>query len=119
MARRGITFGHRNVSTEVDPIFEQMPHGGVGLLFMSFQKSLVNQFEFIQKNWANSKDFPHTSDGLDPVIGQGVPPISTGKFAKTYDDATTLQSASFDEFVHMKGGEYFFAPSIPYLTGLS
>lgn len=117
MARRGITFGHRNVNTEVDPIFEQMPHGGVGLLFMSFQKSLVNQFEFIQKTWANNKDFPHSNDGIDPIIGQGLP-TSTGKFAQTYGDATTLQSASFDEFVHFRGGEYFFAPSIPYLTHL-
>lgn len=118
MARRGITYGHRNVSTEVDPVFEQMPHGDVGLLFMSFQKSIVNQFEFIQKTWANDKNFPHNNDGLDPIIGQGQPPTSTGKFAVKYGDQTTLKTASFDEFVHLKGGEYFFAPSIPYLTNL-
>ena len=38
MARRGITYGHRNVSTTVEQSFVQMPTTGVGLLFMSFSK---------------------------------------------------------------------------------
>ncbi len=104
------------MSTEVDPIFAQMPNGGVGLLFMSFQKSIQNQFEFIQRNWVNNANFPQSGDGLDPIIGQnGSDNISTGKYAVSYNDTTTLEEKSFDHFVTMKGGEYFFAPSIPFL----
>jgi Dyp-type peroxidase family len=116
MARRGIPFGHRNVNTEVDPSFAQMPNGDVGLLFMSFQKSIENQFEFIQKNWVNNVNFPNANNGIDPIIGQnGTDNVSTGKFAKMYDSTASLEEKSFDNFVTMKGGEYFFAPSIPFL----
>ncbi len=119
MARRGIPFGHRNVNTEVDPVFEQMPNNGVGLLFMSFQKSIENQFEFIQKNWVNNVDFPNIGNGLDPIIGQdGNGNISEGKFAKVYNSKSSLQSETFNSFVNFKGGEYFFAPSIPFLKEL-
>lgn len=131
MARRGITYGRRDVSTEIDPSIPQMPNGGVGLLFMSFQKSITHQFEFIQKKWVNDPKFPPASgtppipSGIDPVIGQdkidkstgqdGNHNISTGNFAKTYGSKSSLESQPFDQFVHLKGGEYFFAPSIAFL----
>lgn len=120
MARRGIPFGHRGTNTDVDPDFEQMPTGGVGLLFMSFQASLANQFEFIQKAWVNDPDFPSSGTGKDPLIGQTNPPThtSTGTFPATWDDPSSLKSEPFTDFVTMKGGEYFFAPSIAYLKGL-
>ncbi len=120
MARRGIPFGHRNVSPEADPNFKQMPNGGVGLLFMSFQKSIENQFEFIQKKWVNDENFPHQHDGIDPIIGQnGTDNISHGDFAKVYGNKNALKNESFNQFVSMKGGEYFFAPSIPFLKNLA
>lgn len=118
MARRGITYGHRNVNTTIDQTFVQMPKEGVGLLFMSFQKSLVDQFEFIQKSWANNVSFPSANTGIDPIIGQGNT-MSNGKYAKKYNDKTTLTTVPFDKFVTMKGGEYFFAPSIPFLKNLA
>ena len=115
-ARRGIPYGRRDVSTEIDPSIPQMPNDGVGLLFMSFQKSITNQFEFIQTKWVNEPDFPKKNDGIDPIIGQdGVTNKSTGKFAQKYDSKSSLESQPFDQFVHLKGGEYFFAPSIAFL----
>lgn len=96
MARRGIPYGRRDVSTEIDPSIPQMPDVGVGLLFMSFQKSIANQFEFIQKTWANDVNFPHDkvnaldlstkpptkvtiASGHDPIIGQGPLNKDTGQ----------------------------------------
>lgn len=117
MARRGITYGLRNVSTTIEQTFVQMPKAGVGLLFMSFQKSIVNQFEFIQKTWANSPSFPVANTGMDPIIGQGQP-ASNGRYAKVYNDKTTLTAVPFQQFVTLKGGEYFFAPSIPFFASL-
>ena len=140
MARRGIPYGRRDVSTEIDPSIPQMPDGGVGLLFMSFQKSIENQFEFIQKNWVNEVAFPKSTisaidldakghptvnipSGIDPIIGQDVHSStnhgntnkSTGAFASDYNNPATLSKCTFDQFVHLKGGEYFFAPSIAFL----
>lgn len=118
MARRGISYGHRNVSTTIDQTFVQMPKSGVGLLFMSFQKSIENQFEFIITNWVNASGFPNGDTGIDVEIGQGSGSRS-GHYPKVYNDAGTLQSVSFDNFVAVKGGEYFFAPSIKFLQQLS
>ncbi|HEV8083707.1 MAG TPA: hypothetical protein VGP55_10915 [Chitinophagaceae bacterium] len=117
MARRGIPYGHRNVSTTIEQTFVQMPERGVGLLFMSFQKSIANQFEFIQKNWVNKTGFPKQTTGIDDVIGQGTG-SRKGHYAKVYNDKTTLKDPAFPNFVNLKGGEYFFAPSIPFLKSL-
>ena len=113
MARRGIPFGHRNVNTFLEiKNSQQYPEKGVGLLFMSYQKSILNQFEFIQKA-ANAK----TNGGVDPVIGQS----KRGKLSFP-KDADTLPGAEmnhlFDQHTIFKGGEYFFAPSITYLKSL-
>jgi Dyp-type peroxidase family len=125
MARRGITFGFRTDEPN-DGQVDNKPSGGVGLLFMSYQADISNQFEFIQKTWSNNKKFPfdkigsHPRSGIDPIIGQdGGTNISTGEFAVTYGDLGTLQTGSFEHFVTLKGGEYFFSPSIPYLEKLA
>jgi Dyp-type peroxidase family len=118
MARRGITYGHRNVNTEVDPLLVQMPEGGVGLLFMSFQKSIIHQYEFIQSSWVNNPNFPNENDGIDPIIGQdGDKNISQGVFATVFDTTSkdNMKEKAFSNFVTLKGGEYFFAPSILFL----
>lgn len=124
MARRGILFGVRTDEPNGEEI-DDKPVGGVGLLFMSYQASISNQFEFIQKNWVNTRKFPfdksgvHPRSGIDPIIGQdGGSNVSTGEFAVEYGNIATLQTKSFEHFVTLKGGEYFFAPSIPFLKGL-
>ena len=43
---------------------------GVGLIFMCCQRDIKDQFEFIQRTWANNNDFSKRGTGLDPVIGQ-------------------------------------------------
>ena len=122
MARRGIPFGHRNVDTELDPISEQTPENGVGLLFMSYQASIQGQFEFIQGTWVNSAAFPSTGTGIDPIIGQsaaGAPPSQRSyELPQTYGTPLPAVQSNFDQFVTMKGGEYFFAPSITFLKSL-
>lgn len=121
MARRGIPYGQVFYPSTRKEDFHLMPTEEVGLLFMSFQKSIVNQFEFIQKKWVNDENFPNKKDGIDPVIGQNTKGnISLGIFPKKYGDLTSInfKIASFESAVTMKGGEYFFAPSIPFLKNL-
>ncbi|MBN8641761.1 MAG: Dyp-type peroxidase [Flavobacteriales bacterium] len=117
MARRGIPYGHRNVPTSIEQDFLQMPGDGVGLLFMSFQASIANQFEHIQ-HLANQVDKENPND-LDPIIGQdGLKNKSTGEFPAVYGDPKSLTVGTFNSAVTLKGGEYFFAPSIPFLKTL-
>ncbi len=124
IARRGITYGERDLNEQ--GLFQEtektFPTSGVGLLFICFQSDIANQFEFMQRNWANNNDFPVPFTGIDPIIGQG-------EGNRKYENDQPLEqqwrksngqkeSCSFSSFVTMKGGEYFFAPSLAFFKTL-
>jgi Dyp-type peroxidase family len=120
MARRGVTYGRRDQHPN-DPALKikDMPTGAVGLLFMAYQADISNQFEVTQRHWANDPSFPPntagvTTPGVDPVIGQGGSRMFTQR-ATWNDPASVTKSLEFKNFVHLRGGEYFFAPSISTL----
>ena len=97
---------------------EELPSRDVGVLFMCFQASIRRQFAFMQREWANLPWFPKAYVGPDALVGQSAGrPDHTHEWPTTYNvDAT--RPASFAEFVRMKGGEYFFAPSLPFFANL-
>ncbi|MED7930950.1 Dyp-type peroxidase [Nonomuraea sp. LP-02] len=118
MARRGQTYGRRGDQPWDDAPPETRPSGGVGLLFMAFNSSLVDQFEFTQRSWAGNPDFENPATGHDPVIGQGERAIKV-TFPKVWGKPEqSPPQAQVAQTVTMKGGEYFFAPSLAYLRGL-
>jgi hypothetical protein len=82
---------------------------------MSYQASLQNQFEFIQSAWANNAFFVRPNTGIDPVMGHGgQSPQHT--FRTT---AGASVQAPFAGFVTMKGGDYFFTPSMSGIRALA
>ena len=87
---------------------------------MSYQKSIEGQFEVIQKKWANDEDFINRKDtdkvGIDFIIGQS-DSRALGAYAKEWGKPKTKQ-LGFDQFVTMKGGGYFFAPSMEFLKNV-
>ncbi|WP_431683033.1 Dyp-type peroxidase [Kitasatospora sp. KL5] len=126
IARRGISFG----PATLDPA----PNDTVGLLFLCAQSSIPDQFEFIQALWANYEDFLRPATGLDAVIGR-LPSADSRDEAveqpwpKAYGshnqlDFSKVPPASTDcffpkrvgQWVTMRGGEYFFVPSLSALT---
>ncbi|MEV0385273.1 Dyp-type peroxidase [Nonomuraea sp. NPDC050643] len=118
MARRGQTYGERADAPWDDSPPEDRPSGEVGLLFMAFNSSLLDQFEFTQQSWANNADFENPATGHDPVIGQGERDIKV-TFPKVWGKPEmSLPQAQVAQTVIMKGGEYFFAPSLAYLRDL-
>ena len=132
MARRGITY--EDVPRLVHPsdipesisvadfdahVAPLLPTGDVGLLFMAYNRELAQQFEFTQINWANNGGFPTapTPPGIDPVMGQG--PVASHAWPRVWGDpASGTVPLPFQGFVTMRGGEYFFAPSLNFLKGL-
>lgn len=136
MARRAITYEDtpRAVHPEALPAAKDMaefllkvspnlPEGDLGLLFMAYNSKLDDQFVFTQRRWANEPAFPKSQQtppvaaGLDGVIGQGG--AGGQSYAKKWDDpAAARVPFDFADFVHMKGGEYFFAPSLRFLRNL-
>lgn len=119
IARRGITYGTRKAD------LSDQPSTGVGLLFMCYQSDIRDQFEFMQETWANNSGFPpfHGVVGLDPVIGQTDGPATDGdspRWPKSHGAGEKERvMASMHGHVVLKGGEYFFAPSIAGLKALS
>ena len=131
MARRGQTYGSPadRPDDETVPI-DARPTGEVGVLFMTFN-SKINfdeegtanaQFDFVQNFWANNKIFPVPPEadtpepGLDPVIGQGNRPNQS--YPPGWGAPERIAVAAVAQAVHMRGGEYFFMPSLAFLRGL-
>lgn len=129
MVRRGQTYGERaDVPFDTSVPVQQRPTGGVGLLFMAFNATIsvddnfgAAQFDFTQSVWANNPDFPAVPagtppPGLDPVIGQGARPAQT--YPTRWAGPATTEVDAVAQAVRMKGGEYFFMPSLAFLRSL-
>jgi Dyp-type peroxidase family len=109
IARRGITYGDPTPPGDEESTW---PETGVGLLFQCCQADLGHQFEFIQRRWVNNPDFARRDTGYDPLAGQaGATPTSV----PSRWGGSRRQNFDFETFVRMRGGEYFFAPSIRVL----
>jgi deferrochelatase/peroxidase EfeB len=103
-----------------------------GLMFVCYQTSITQQFEFVQGTWANNAGFVSSvfpkkrpSDGsvitvgIDPVIGQAKPPLiarATDEPIPNYPTGSVVSTFNLAQtFVVPTGGGYFFMPSISAL----
>lgn len=125
--RAGIAFGPEVSSKEA---VTRTTTEERGLLFVCYQTSIHEQFEFVQTAWANNPGFifnknrpasaTHVNPGFDPLIGQGSP---AGDRTRTSDEPvanfptgsarSTLNMPN--DFVVPTGGAYMFVPSISAL----
>ncbi len=119
IVRRGINYG---------PLPDKEPETGAGLLFLCFQANLEDQFNFMQMSWANERGFVKRDVGTDVVIGvEKKEKNSDDKLdfvTETYQWPTNWgesgqTEADFTHWVTMKGGEYFFAPSMSFLKSFA
>ncbi len=101
-----------------------------GLLFLSFQSDIVNQFSKILQDWADDRKFPRRGEPkyLDPVIGHPntklqIQPPQPQQWPQKWNGEENLRQEDFRPSpfygcVKDKGGEFFFAPSISFLKKL-
>ncbi len=91
----------------------------VGLLFMCYQSNIHDQFEFLQRVWVDNSNFPVPGTGDDPLIGQDKTAADQQEWSIEYDSPGAGKKAfDFGGHVTLKGGEYFFAPSLSFLQGI-
>ncbi|MBI5914458.1 MAG: Dyp-type peroxidase [Bacteroidetes bacterium] len=111
IVRRGIPYDEQT---------QQNPER-VGLLFMSFQRSLEEQFEFILKNWGHNNYLGNLKSGIDAVCGGGNFSLERSfPLAWNTSDPENRESISDNmNFISFKGGCYFFAPSVSFLKNIT
>ncbi|MBC7965203.1 MAG: Dyp-type peroxidase, partial [Fuerstia sp.] len=125
IVRRGIPYGKPMPGIADTPEPDANPAAPRGLLFMCFQQNVEDQFEFIQRTWVDNEHFPKGvltlglfgDTGDDALIGQDADESQRWPKKWGNSDAGT-KSFNFESAVTLKGGEYFFAPSIPFLRSL-
>jgi Dyp-type peroxidase family len=124
--RAGIPFG-----PEVS--LAEAPNGKTaadrGLMFVCYQASIPNQFEFVQIKWANNTgfifgkkhpDWTPVTVGFDPVIGQNAAPNrarTTDEPVPNYPNGNVRSTLNEpNDFIIPTAAGYFFVPSIEALT---
>ncbi len=108
MLRRGIAFG---------PEEKETPGAERGLLFLAYQTSIVEQFKFVQVNWANAAHRP-TGDGIDPIIGQNGMTESLRSIQIFAPSGKQLRCPLHGRWVIATGGDYFITPGVSGLRHL-
>lgn len=119
IARRGIPYGGTLVESDK---LEDLPETGRGLLFFCYQADIFEQFEFIQRTWSNFNNFPKPDTGIDPVVGQQdpkAPSYAARNWPAGWNKPTTCPAVDIAGHVRLKGGEYFFSPSMSFLKSLA
>ncbi len=113
--RRGIPFG--------SPYDEAPEDDNRGLLFISYQTSIRDQFEQLQIDWANSITNPEPGheEGFDMIIGQNGSVAAQRRRNVIPKDAqgNPVELSTLADWVVPTGGGYFYCPSMNSLRGLA
>ena len=94
--------------------------GERGLHFICLNASIARQFEFIQQNWLNDSTFGGLVCEDDPLVGSR---RSAGSGSLTLppppENRLSRRVGGLERFVKVKGGGYFFLPSLCALRFLA
>ena len=86
-----------------------------GLHFICLNSNIARQFEFVQSAWLMSTKFDGLTEESDPLMGnrepvQGCPFTNTFSMPRSGDLRQRL--TDLPQFVTVRGGGYFFLPSL-------
>jgi Dyp-type peroxidase family len=116
LLRIGVPFGkplkNRYAESKDDP-----EKGERGLLFLSIQSSIDDQFEFLMTRWMGDPSRPKMPGGHDLLVGQNDSP-GENRVRRCLIFGSSLQQASVAtdaQWIVPTGGGYFFIPSITAL----
>ena len=118
--RRGREYGSGlSVEEALSPVAHTGPHG---LHFICLVANIARQFEFLQSAWLMSTKFEAMTDESDPLLGNREPlcgAAPTDTFSRPNEAGVRDRISGMPQFVTVKGGAYFFFPSLPAIRYLS
>ena len=108
--RRGISYG--GPLLPANSLDEECPRG---LIFVSMQARLDRQFEFVLTSWLGREELEGQAGAkLDPLLGD-----HSGRLEDAFQPTDRFGPVTgLPRFVTMRGGDYFFIPSVSALAGL-
>jgi Dyp-type peroxidase family len=110
ITRRGLPYGQ--FASEDQPVADADDRG---VIFMALNASLSRQFEFVQQQWIQYGNDSHLGNDKDVLMGNHG---GHGRFVIQGDSAPTnppFVCSHLPDFVELRGGDYFFMPSITAL----
>jgi Dyp-type peroxidase family len=111
--RRGRAYGPRLKDPRVDDGVNR------GLHFICLNSDIERQFEFVQQTWINNPVFGGLNGEVDPLVGYQ-DKLDKGDAKMTVPaDPVRTRVHDIPPFVTVKGGAYFFLPSIRALRYLA
>lgn len=120
LIRRAREYGRK--LSPVEAMRPDAPDPISGLHFLCLAANIARQFEFVQNSWLMNAKFNGMMDETDPLIGgRGV--LTDGRKADRFSRATKGGPAEhysgLPRFVRVRGGAYFFMPSLSAIRFLA
>ncbi|HEX4133873.1 MAG TPA: Dyp-type peroxidase [Bryobacteraceae bacterium] len=109
--RRGLPYGE--YVPEGQPVSDTDDRG---IVFMALNASIFRQFEFVQQQWIEYGNDAHQGNDKDLMLGNHE---GRGKFAiqgTTDPKNPPFLCGGLPNFVELRGGDYFFIPSLTALA---
>jgi Dyp-type peroxidase family len=110
ITRRGLPYGR--FAPEGAPVTDTEDRG---VIFMALNASLSRQFEFVQQQWVQYGNDAHLGNDKDVLMGNHG---GSGRFVVQGDTSPAnppFICSNLPDFVELRGGDYFFLPSITAL----
>jgi Dyp-type peroxidase family len=110
ISRRGIPYGP--FVPEGLPVRDEDEHG---MIFMALNASIGRQFEFVCQQWIEYGDDARQGSDRDPLVGNHLRNDTFMIQGSTEPRNPPFFCGGLPNFVELRGGEYFFVPSITAL----
>jgi Dyp-type peroxidase family len=110
ITRRGLPYGP--FAAEGEQVTDDQDRG---VIFMALNANISRQFEFVQQQWIEYGNDAHLGNDKDMLMGNHG---GRGKFLVQGDRSAgnpPFVCGNLPNFVELRGGEYFFLPSITAL----
>ena len=120
LLRRGRAYG--TLVPDDEALHPGPPGEDIGLRFVCLNANIARQFEFVQTAWVAGTKFGGLTQETDPLLGNRQPAAGcpvTDSFSVPQPSGASLRLREVPQFVTVRGGAYFFLPSLSALRYLA